>query len=51
MLKNLRTSFGSGAGDAQRVIERMEMPGQGIELCALVHIAVKLLLQFSVIPS
>ena len=51
MLKNLRTGFGSGSGNTQRVIERMKMPGQGIKLCALVHIAVELLLQFSVIPK
>lgn len=51
LFENLRACFGGGAGDAQGIVERMEMAGMRIELCAQVHIAGKLLLECGFIPE
>ena len=34
LFENLRAGFNSGAGDAQGVVERMEVAGIGVELRA-----------------
>ena len=51
LFENLSACFGGGAGDAQGVVERMEVAGMGVELCAQVYTAGKLLLERGFIPE